>query len=296
MIMKKKYIPGLFDFMNIQSKNPILEKAIFYPPYMQYGFRILVRLFKVFNLPGINKIHPWVKTEKNKLFVIPVKESLEGGQDVTVPYQIVESFIENSSYRVIVDFCACRTAHVCKNYPIELGCLLMGEDVRNIAGKWTRSVTKEEAREHLRKGMESGLPCFAGKPRIDNYIFGVPDNGRMFSVCFCCDCCCLGNKIINCLPPDKKNVQFSRLEGLRITVDEEKCNGCNICAEKCFTHQITMKHGLPHIPDDCQGCGRCAQYCPQDAIHLSLENPDFVDNTIRVLENMIDVKADPHRM
>jgi len=85
MIMKKKYIPGLFDFMNIQSKNPILEKAIFYPPYMQYGFRILVRLFKVFNLPGINKIHTWLKTEKNKLFVIPVKESLEGGQDVTAP-------------------------------------------------------------------------------------------------------------------------------------------------------------------------------------------------------------------
>jgi ferredoxin len=53
-----------------------------------------------------------------------------------------------------------------------------------------------------------------------------------------------------------------------------------------------MKHGLPHIPDDCQGCGRCAKYCPQDAIHLSLENPDFVDNTIKSLENMIDVKAD----
>jgi UDP-glucose 4-epimerase len=118
----------------------------------------------------------------------------------------------------------------------------------------------------------------------------------MFSVCFCCDCCCLGNKIINYLPPDKKNVQFSRLEGLRITVDEEKCNGCNICAEKCFTHQIRMKHGLPHIPDDCQGCGRCAKYCPENAITLSLENPDFVDNTIRLLENMIDVKADPHCM
>ena len=289
--MKKKYLPGLFDFINIKSKNPLLVKFVFYPPGMQSGFRMLARIFKLLNLPVIGDIHPWVRSDKNKLFIIPVKESLEGHQDITVPYQIVESFIDKSSYRVILDFCACRKARVCKNHPIELGCLLMGEDVRKIPTAWTRSVSKEEAKEHVRKGMETGLPCFAGKPRIDNFIFGVPDNGRMFSVCFCCDCCCLGNEIINYLPPHKKNVQFSRLEGLKIIVDEEKCIGCGVCAEKCFTHQITMMNGQPHIPDDCQGCGRCAVYCPQDAIHLSLEDPDFVDNTIKLLENRIDVEA-----
>jgi len=289
--MKKKYFPGFFDFINIRNKNSLLVKILFYPPSMQSGFRMLARLFKILNLPGIGKIHPWVQTEKNKLFVIPVKESFEDNQDVTVPYQIVESFIDKSSFRIIVDFCACRTAYVCKQHPHDLGCLLMGEDVRRVPSAWTRTVSKEEARAHLRRGMESGLPCFAGKPRIDNFIFGVPDSGRMFSVCFCCDCCCLGNEIINYLPPDKKNVQFSRLEGLKISVDAEKCTVCGICAKKCFTHQITMKNGLPHIPDDCQGCGRCAKYCEEDAIRLSFEDPGFVDNTIKVLENRIDVEA-----
>ncbi len=288
--MKRKKFPGVFDFINVKSKNPTILKYLFYPPFMQFGFKMLALLFKAVNLPGIGKIHPWVQTEKNKLFVIPVKESLGDPQDVTLPYQIVDSFIEKSSYRVVVEFCACRKTYVCKNHPIDLGCLLMGEDVRRIPTTWVKPVTKEEAREHLRKGIEAGLPAFAGKPRIDNYIFGVPDDGKMFSVCFCCDCCCLGNKIINYLPPDKKNVQFSRLEGLKITVDEDKCTGCGICAEKCFTYQIEMKDNLPCIPDDCQGCGRCAIYCPVDAISLSFENQDFVGNTIEHLENIIDVE------
>jgi UDP-glucose 4-epimerase len=288
--MKRKKFPGIFDFINVKSKNPTIIKFLFFPPFMQFGFRMLALLFKAINLPGIGKIHPWVQTNKNKLFVIPVKESLDSTQDITLPYQIVESFIENSSYRVIVDFCACRKTYQCKNHPIDLGCLLMGEDFRRIPTAWVREVTKEEAKAHLQRGIKAGLPCFAGKPRIDNYIFGIPDSGKMFSICFCCDCCCLGNKIINYLPPDKKNVQFSRLEGLKITVDKDKCNGCGICAKKCFTHQITMKDNLPQIPDDCQGCGRCSVYCPNGAISLSFENQEFVQNTIKFLENMIDVR------
>jgi UDP-glucose 4-epimerase len=287
--LKRKWFPGIFDFINFKPKNPLLLKYVFYPPGMRFGLKMLAGMFKAANLPLLNRIHPWVKNEKNRLFIIPVQETLELGESVAVPYQLVETFIERSSYRVIIDFCACRKAGECKHYPSDLGCLILGEDSRRIPTTWARPASKEEAREHVQKGIKAGLPVFAGKPRVDNYIFGVPDMGRMFSVCFCCECCCLGNTINRYLPREKLKIQYNRLPGLEILVDPEKCTGCGTCVESCALGLIKMVDGKPLIPDYCQGCGRCAKYCPQKAIHLKLDNPAFLESAVKNLESVIKI-------
>lgn len=287
--LKKKWLPGLFDFLNYKGNNPKVLKFLFYPPGMRFGMKMLARTFKAANLPLINRIHPWVRNDKNRLYIIPVETTVECGEDVTLPYQLAEEFINRASFRVIMAFCPCRKAGECKTYPIDLGCILLGEDARNIPDAWLREASKEEAMEHLRRGIEHGLPCFVGKPRIDNHIFGVPDNSRMFSICFCCECCCLGSTIVRYLPLEKRNFQYNRLEGLEIWVDDEKCAGCGICVEKCWLGLITIEDGKARIPDDCRGCGRCAKYCPNDAIHLKLDNPGFMESAIRNLESVIDV-------
>ena len=109
---------------------------------------------------------------------------------------------------------------------------MMGEDVKKIPSAWARPVSKEEAREHLQKAVEAGLPAFIGKARVDNYLFGVPDNGRLLTVCFCCECCCVST-MTKYLSADRRNVQFNKLNGLEVYVEKDKCEGCGICVDKC---------------------------------------------------------------
>ena len=54
---------------------------------------------------------------------IQVNQPIERQQDVVVPSQIVEHFINNSKYHWVMDFCICRAGNQCEDYAQELGCL-----------------------------------------------------------------------------------------------------------------------------------------------------------------------------
>ncbi len=230
------------------------------------------------------KYNPWMRPEYSNMYWIPVNKSLSQAGDTILPQEIVARFIDKSSYRVVLDFCGCRKANQCSDYPIEIGCLMMGEDARGIKASFSRSVSKKEAHAHLQRAVDAGLAPFVGKARIDNAIFGVPDTGRMVSVCFCDECCCLARWASD-VPGIDRNQIMHRLEGLKIWVDRKVCTGCGICLEKCFLKLITMRGNTAHIPlSDCMGCGRCVVACPQKAICVSLDNPDFIGQAVKNIE------------
>ena len=54
----------------------------------------------------------------------------------------------------------------------------------------------------------------------------------------------------------------------RIRIDEEKCNGCGLCAEACHEGAIGMIDGKARLlrDDYCDGLGDCLPVCPADAI------------------------------
>ena len=278
--MKRKVLPGLLD----------AAKLVFTPRAVRFSMDSLDRLYRLANLPIIRDFHPWIDTNKTNMYWIPVNKNLERAEDVVLPYQVVEKLIDKSSHRVIMNLCGCRTAYECKKYPVELGCLMMGEDTKKIPTLFGRPASKQEAKDHLRKVITAGMPPFVGKARVDNFIFGIPDNGRLLTVCFCCSCCCI-SRIMDHLPPHEQKEQMPRLEGLEIWVDQDKCLGCGACADQCFIHSIHMKDGKAHIPDTCRGCGRCALACPQEAIRLRLNNPDFVDQAVKSIESYVNVGA-----
>ncbi len=62
-------------------------------------------------------------------------------------------------------------------------------------------------------------------------------------------------------------------EVARITIDQEKCNGCGLCVEVCNDFSIIMKDGKAHVSGTsffgCIGCGHCMAICPKDAITIN---------------------------
>ena len=53
-----------------------------------------------------------------------------------------------------------------------------------------------------------------------------------------------------------------------ITIDEEKCNGCGLCADACHEGAIGMADGKAKLlrEDYCDGLGDCLPACPTGAI------------------------------
>lgn len=53
-----------------------------------------------------------------------------------------------------------------------------------------------------------------------------------------------------------------------IKIDEEKCNGCGLCAQACHEGAIGMVNGKAKLlrDDYCDGLGDCLPVCPVDAI------------------------------
>lgn len=52
---------------------------------------------------------------------------------------------------------------------------------------------------------------------------------------------------------------------------EERCDGCNTCADVCPTNVLDVTDTTPTIArlDACQTCYMCELYCAQDAIYVA---------------------------
>ena len=73
-----------------------------------------------------------------------------------------------------------------------------------------------------------------------------------------------------------------------IKIDEEKCNGCGLCAEACHEGAIGMVNGKAKLlrDDYCDGLGDCLPACPTGAITFE-EREAAAYNEEAVKQNMI---------
>ncbi|MBC7260587.1 MAG: 4Fe-4S ferredoxin, partial [Chloroflexi bacterium] len=111
--------------------------------------------------------------------VVPIHQALETPESMVLPSQVVDYFIERSSYHWVMNFCICREAEQCQNYPRDLGCLFLGEAASRINPKLGRRVSKEEALAHVQRCREAGLVHLIGRNKLDTVWLGVGPGDKL---------------------------------------------------------------------------------------------------------------------
>lgn len=219
--------------------------------------------------------------------VIQVNKPVDMPGEMVLPSQVVDYFIEEANYHWIMNVCICRDAMKCKDYPIDLGCLFLGEAALGINPQLGRRVTKEEALEHVRHCREAGLVHLVGRNKLDTVWLGVGPGKKLLTVCNCCPCCCLWRALPHIAP--QIGAKIARMPGVTVTVTDG-CVGCGICTEDiCFVNAIHMVNDRAVIGDACRGCGRCVDVCPHEAIEMSIDDSQFVEKAINRLSPLVDV-------
>lgn len=220
--------------------------------------------------------------------LIPIHQPVAVPEETVLPSEVAAHFVDEANHLFIMDKCFCREADQCEDYPIDIGCVFMGEAVHKINPKLGHLATRDEVHSHLARAREAGLVHMIGRNRIDYVWMGVGPYGKLLTICNCCPCCCLW-RVLPDLPEEiRGNVRA--MSGVTVTVTD-RCVGCGTCAaDVCFVDAIKMVDGRAVITDACLGCGRCVEICPTHAIELSVADDAFVTDAIDQLTPLVDIK------
>jgi len=270
-----------------------MTRPIWFVNLIKKAYPSRFRAAQLTRLPIIGHIIDYALFEGDDIIYLPrdnvihVNQSVERLEDVVLPSQVVEHFIEQASYHWVMNFCICRDGDRCEDYPNDLGCLFLGEAVLQINPRLGRRVTKEEALQHVRRCREAGLVHLIGRNKLDTVWLGVGPGEKLLTVCNCCPCCCLWRV----LPHVALDIgaKVARMPGVTVTVNDH-CVGCGTCTEGvCFVDAIHLVNGRAVRSDVCRGCGRCVSVCPEGAIEISIDNAQFVQEMINRISSLVDV-------
>ncbi len=165
--------------------------------------------------------------------VIPIESSIDGDPQA-VDFEKISYYLDKYDVFSVSD-CSCRASRRimgegCGHLEKDM-CLHLGPAAEFYAetGK-ARYVTKEEAREIIKRAEENGL--MHSMPNIH-------EPGDSDSICNCCACSCFGLRI---------GLMYGARDAIRSNyvakVDEEKCVACGQCVEYCTGNALKLGQKL----------------------------------------------------
>jgi ferredoxin len=282
---------GQFDVNYIAGTKEKPEKIPYYVAKIYHeDFKHPVSLLKI---PALRQGRKKPSYEGEYGSYIPINKSLGTYENQVIPFAIFKHFIEKASNIVITRNCLCRQTYRCKDHPIDIGCMYMGDESKKIKLDEKRAaVTKEQALEIVKNAIASGLIPILGRSIGEAALQGVKDTGKILSCCFCCSCCCMNRDFIKYGPNEP--VLYSRMKGVTVSVNEDLCEGCGKCMEVCAFKGRKMVNGKAKVDQErCLGCGRCADACPTGATTIKIDDMKYVNDLISTIEKFVDVLPQP---
>ena len=270
-----------------------MARPLWFVTLLKKTFPNLKLIAKLTNLPILSYIFDYLLFKGDNLIYLPLDRSIEVNKslgeynEIVLPSQVTKYFIKKAKHHWIMDFCICRSSMKCEHYPINLGCLFLGEAVLGINPQLGRLVTKDEALAHLKKCEEARLIHLIGRNKLDAQWLGVKPEEKLLSICNCDPCCCLW-RIIPTITP-KISHKIKKMAGVDVKVTD-RCKGCGICTKgSCFVDAIHLINKKAFITKECRGCGRCVNICPHKAIELIINDDRYVKKTIKKISEVIDI-------
>lgn len=230
-----------------------------------------------------------VKKNSNNI-EISLDTEIPVSDDTVLPSQVLKEIIKKSNNYVIMDSCLCRVSNDCKDYSHDLGCLFMGPGAEKISSKLGKTVTAEEAINHIDKCQEAGLVHIIGRNKLDSVWLNTGPKEELLTICNCCPCCCLWKMAPDL--PEKMGRSIGPMIGVELEFQEYNCSGCSKCQpDICFVGAIKLKNGKAVIDrEKCRICGRCAEICPNNALKIKMDS-DAVDRSVDCLEKLVHLKS-----
>jgi Na+-translocating ferredoxin:NAD+ oxidoreductase subunit B len=172
-------------------------------------------------------------------------------------YDNMRAIVEKTDKTIQVANCVCKEGEEILGKPckqtqnIEV-CLMFDASSYLDRGK-ARTITKGECLDIIDRAEREGLVLQPG------------NSLQPFCICLCCGCCC------GVLTSAKKYEKPAELiaHNFYAEVNEDLCNGCTICVERCQMEAIHIENKKAIIDlDRCIGCGLCVTTCKKEALSL----------------------------
>jgi len=190
--------------------------------------------------------------------VIPVEKTIQVGSKVHT-YDQVSSYIDRYD-PIAVTTCFCRHEGKLLDEKNDCGkpddvCMQFGLGAKFVIERGMgRRVSKEEAKEVLRRSEEAGL------------VHASLNTQEIDFLCNCCPCHCAIILQTALRQPKPGKALFS---GFQPRFDPDLCTTCETCVDRCPAKALTLRENVPEVNmDRCFGCGICSTGCPAEAVVL----------------------------
>jgi ferredoxin len=223
--------------------------------------------------------------------LIEINTTIDKPDEILVPSNVLKHFIKKATYIVKMNFCLCRYSNECKDYPIEYGCLFLGESAKKINKELGEEISVDEALEYLKKCTEVGLFHLIARNKIDSIWLNAKPDYKLLTICNCCPCCCVWKATPHFQGRIGERIakRIIRMPGIEFKV-QESCIGCGKCIENnCIVDAIDLRGEKAEIKEICIGCGRCAIVCPNQSIKMIVHDEKFINNTIEQISSVIEL-------